>query len=117
VEHDIQDLMAVGKLTPLGDPAPRWFAAVDMIRLAADQDWRHKCERRQAPGHSSRPVMRTEDSLNNSYYLRPGRDRIILQAEAQSYRRPDGEGNLGRAVCGEMGMINRQKRKANRHEW
>ena len=32
-EHDIQILMAVGKLTPLGDPAPnapKWFAAVEM---------------------------------------------------------------------------------------
>ena len=31
--HDIQILMAVGKLTPLGDPAPnapKWFAAVEM---------------------------------------------------------------------------------------
>ena len=37
--------MAVGKLTPLGDPAanaPKWFAAVEMIRLAADHDWLHK---------------------------------------------------------------------------
>jgi len=44
-EHDIQILMAVGKLTPLGDPAPnapKWFAAVEMIRPAADQDWLHK---------------------------------------------------------------------------
>ncbi len=44
-EHDIQILMAVGKLTPLGDPAPnapKWFAAVEMIWLAADQDWLHK---------------------------------------------------------------------------
>jgi hypothetical protein len=44
-EHDIQILMAVGKLTPLGDPAPnapKWFAAVEMIRLAADKDWLHK---------------------------------------------------------------------------
>ena len=42
---DIQVLMAVGKLTPLGDPAPnapKWFAAVEMIRLATDQDWLHK---------------------------------------------------------------------------
>ena len=61
-EHDIQILMAVGKLTPLGDPAPnapKWFAAIEMIRLATDQDWlnkatkelakywRHKRERRQ----------------------------------------------------------------------
>jgi len=44
-EHDIQILMAVGKLAPLGDPvpnAPKWFAAVEMIRLAAEQDWLHK---------------------------------------------------------------------------
>jgi len=42
---DIQVLMSVGKLTPLGDPAPnapKWFAAVGIIRLAADQDWLHK---------------------------------------------------------------------------
>src|ERR1017187_2067750 len=44
-ENDIQILMSVGKLTPLGDPAPnapKWFAAVEMIRLATDQDWLHK---------------------------------------------------------------------------
>jgi hypothetical protein len=44
-EHDIQILMAVGKLTPLGDPAPnapKWFAAVEIIQLAADRDWLHK---------------------------------------------------------------------------
>ena len=35
----------MGKLTPLGDPAPnapKWFAAVEMIRLATDKDWLHK---------------------------------------------------------------------------
>ena len=44
-ESDKQVLLAVGKLTPLGDPAPnasKWFAAVEMIRLATDQDWLHK---------------------------------------------------------------------------
>ena len=70
-EGDIQVLMAVGKLTPLGDPAPnspKWFAAVEMIRLAADQDWLHKAtkeiskywrnkrERRQTPEFSLRPA-------------------------------------------------------------
>jgi len=42
---DIQVLMATGKLTPLGDPAPnapKWFAAVEAIRLATDLDWLHK---------------------------------------------------------------------------
>jgi hypothetical protein len=44
-ESDMQILLAVGKLTPLGDPAPnapKWFAAVEMTRLATDQDWLHK---------------------------------------------------------------------------
>jgi hypothetical protein len=44
-ESDMQVLMAVGKLTPLGDPAPnapKWFAAVEIIRLATDQEWLHK---------------------------------------------------------------------------
>jgi hypothetical protein len=42
---DIQVLMAAGKLTPLGDPAPnapKWFAAVETIRLATDQDGLHQ---------------------------------------------------------------------------
>jgi len=71
-QHDIQILMAVGKLTPLGDPAPnapKWFAAVEMIRLAGDQDWlhkatkelskywRHKRERRQNPRALSRTTL------------------------------------------------------------
>jgi hypothetical protein len=41
-EHDIQILMAAGKLEPLGDPAPnapKWFAALEVIGLAADRDW------------------------------------------------------------------------------
>jgi hypothetical protein len=65
-ESDIQILMAMGKLTPLGDPAPnapKWFAAVEVILLAADQDWLHKAtkeitkfwktkrQRRQLPSH------------------------------------------------------------------
>jgi hypothetical protein len=44
-ESDEQILLAVGKLTPLGDPAPnapKWFAAVEVIRLATNQDWLHK---------------------------------------------------------------------------
>lgn len=52
-EQDIQILMAVGKLTPLGDPAPnapKWFAAVEMIRLATDQDWLHKAKKEIAKG-------------------------------------------------------------------
>lgn len=50
-EHDIQILMAVGKLTPLGDPAPnapKWFAAVEMVRLATDEDWLHKATKELA---------------------------------------------------------------------
>jgi hypothetical protein len=44
-ENDIQISAAVDKATPLGDPAPnapKYFAAVGIIRLAADQDWLHK---------------------------------------------------------------------------
>jgi hypothetical protein len=44
-EHDIQVLMAAGRLTPLGDPAPnapKWFAAVEVVQLATDRGWLHK---------------------------------------------------------------------------
>jgi hypothetical protein len=47
-ELDIQILMGSGKLTPLGDPAPnapKWFAAVAVVRLAIDEDWLHKATR------------------------------------------------------------------------
>jgi hypothetical protein len=44
-KSDMQILLSVGKLTQLGDPAPnapKWFAAVEVLRLATDQDWLHK---------------------------------------------------------------------------
>jgi len=47
-EHDIQGLLRAGKLTPLGDPAPnapKWFAAIELIRLAADRDWLSRASR------------------------------------------------------------------------
>src|SRR5271165_5440323 len=47
-DGDIPILMAARKLTPLGDPAPnapKWFGAVQVIRLAAEQDWWHKATR------------------------------------------------------------------------
>ena len=71
-QHDIQVLMAAGKLTPLGDPAPnapKWFAAVEMIRLATDPEWlnkatkelskdgRHKRERGNSPAPLPRAAL------------------------------------------------------------
>ena len=50
-ESDMQILMGARKLTPLGDPAPnapKWFAAVEMIRLATDKDWLHKATKEVA---------------------------------------------------------------------
>ena len=47
-EHDVQVLMRTGKLTPLGDPAPnapKWFSAIELIRLAADHDWLSRASR------------------------------------------------------------------------
>jgi hypothetical protein len=47
-EHDVQVLLRVGKLTPLGDPAPnapKWFSAVELIRLATDRDWLSRASR------------------------------------------------------------------------
>jgi hypothetical protein len=71
-EHDIQILMSAGKLEPLGDPAPnapKWFAAIEIIRLSLDRDWlnkatrevskhwRHKRQGREKPGKSPEPVQ------------------------------------------------------------
>jgi hypothetical protein len=60
-EADIQILMAMGKLTPLGDPAPnapKWFPAVEVIRLATDQDWLHKATKEISKYWRSKRVRR-----------------------------------------------------------
>ena len=60
-ENDIQILMAVSKLTPLGDPAPnapKWFAAIEMIRLAVDGDWLHKATKEIARHWRNKPQAR-----------------------------------------------------------
>jgi hypothetical protein len=47
-QHDIPILMAAGRLEPLGEPAPnapKWFAAIEVIRLAVDLDWLNKATR------------------------------------------------------------------------
>jgi hypothetical protein len=47
-QHDMQILMRVGKLQPLGDPAPnapKWFSAVELIKLAADREWLSRASR------------------------------------------------------------------------
>jgi hypothetical protein len=60
--------MAVGKLTPLGDPAPnapQWFAAVEMIRLAPDTDWLHKATKEVAKfWRLKRERCRTSETLS-----------------------------------------------------
>ena len=70
-EHDIQILMASGKLTPLGDPAPnapKWFAAVEMVRLAGDPDWLHKATKELSKywrhKRQSRPPETTSNRAN-----------------------------------------------------
>jgi hypothetical protein len=60
-EHDIQILMRAGKLKPLGDPAanaPKWFAAVEVIRLAADREWLNRATREVSKYWSYRRVRR-----------------------------------------------------------
>src|ERR1039458_9359762 len=68
------DLLLAGKIeVARRDPAPnapKWFAAVEMIRLAAEQDWLHKAtkeiskywrnkrERRQTPD----PLLRRSEA-------------------------------------------------------
>lgn len=66
-EHDIQVLMATGKLTPLGDPAPnapKWFAAVEVVRLAVDRDWLHKATK-EVSKHWRNKRERCRDLLSN----------------------------------------------------
>jgi hypothetical protein len=66
-KSDMQILLAVGKLTPLGDPAPnapKWFAAIEVIRLAIDQDWLHKATKEIAK-YWKRKRDRLQTKLNS----------------------------------------------------
>jgi hypothetical protein len=75
-EHDIQILMGAGKLRPLGDPAPnapKWFAAIEIIQRATDQDWlgkatkevskywRHRRERQSGSSGFESPSRRRSE--------------------------------------------------------
>jgi hypothetical protein len=85
-EHDIPALLRAKKLTPLGDPAPnapKWFSAVEMIRLAADRGWLN-----QASRVVSRYWRQKRERCARSRYLRDpkvkdgaGQPRTFLEAE------------------------------------
>lgn len=81
-EHDIQILMAAGKLTPLGSPAPnapKWFAAVEMIRLAGDRSWLHKATHEVSKywrNKRQRRQVQNAPSLNGREHGREGTDKI-----------------------------------------
>ena len=83
-EHDVQILMAVGKLMPLGDPAPnapKWFASIEIIKLSTDQVWLHKATKelskywRNKRGRRQTPVPSPRSSEGRS---------IRIQAEKVS---------------------------------
>jgi len=74
-EHDIQVLMAVGKLTPLGDPAPnapKWFCAVEVIGLATDREWLHRATREISKYWRCKRLRGTA-CLNRSVQYRKGK--------------------------------------------
>jgi hypothetical protein len=67
-EHDVQILMGAGKLVPLGDPAPnapKWFAAVEMVRLAADREWLSKATREVSRYWRRKRERRTKSVLSD----------------------------------------------------
>ncbi|HMJ89457.1 MAG TPA: hypothetical protein VK530_06555 [Candidatus Acidoferrum sp.] len=93
-EHDIQILMAARKLTPLGDPAqnaPKWFAAIEIIELAANRDWlhratkevskywRHKRERRSSNAGKVSPASSPEVTLAA---LKPSGEEAIASGDS-----------------------------------
>ena len=75
--HDLPILMAAGKLTPLGDPAPnapKWFAAVEMIRLAGDQEWLHKATKELSKfWHNKRVRQQSASPLRRATKRQPTR--------------------------------------------
>ena len=93
-DHEIPILVAARKLTPLGDPAPnapKWFSALEVIRLSLDEDWlnkatrevsrywKHKRERSGGPRAASeqrdQPRSTSEKSLPRSPLAETGQAR------------------------------------------
>ena len=98
-ESDIQVLMSTGKLTPLGDPAPnapKWFAAVAIIRLAADHDWLHKATKDVAKFWRNKRERRV-NPLQSSY--------VRSEQQQDQWRKPCIDDNSPR--------IRRENEKAN----
>lgn len=69
-EHDIPVLVAARKLTPLGDPAqnaPKYFAAVEILRLAGDPEWLNKATKEIARHWFDKRIrVRKEDRKLNA---------------------------------------------------
>lgn len=83
-EHDIQILMAAGKLTPLGDPAPnapKWFAAIEMIRLATDRDWLHKATREISKYWRIKRERRQTQSESSHFFKLAAGSPVALPSE------------------------------------
>ena len=90
-ESDIQVLMAVGKLTSLGDPAPnahQWFAAVGMICLAVDQDWLHQATKEISKywRHQRERRMNPPD-VNTGFGPAPTSDQTVFSKRSEQSRR------------------------------
>lgn len=92
--HDIKILMAAGKLTPLGDPAPnapKWFAAVEILQLVTDvgwlnkatkevsKYWRQKRQRRgnQAAAHGAQPI--TKPPTPKQFSIKPSAESSLSE--------------------------------------
>jgi hypothetical protein len=62
-EHDIPVLVASGKIPTLGYPAPnapKWFAAVVILGLAADPVWLHKATKEVSKYWKEKRARRTD---------------------------------------------------------
>jgi hypothetical protein len=92
---DITILMAVGLITPLGNPAPnapKWFAAVILIRLATDPDWLHKATRELGKYWRNKRLRRGAHRTPASFVAKPP-----TQKSASMTPLPSGAGNTQEA--------------------
>jgi len=110
-EHDIQILMSASKLKPLGDPAPnapKWFAAIEIIQRATDQDWLSKATRevskywrikreRSADGGSPKVVRRRQTGRNQAQKVSPN-SSPDERFEGNSEAMPSGEQVVSKAA-------------------
>ena len=89
--HDLAPLVGAGLLKPLGNPtpnAPKYFALVEVLALAADRDWLNRATKTLAKHWQAKNREQRNKRANGN--APPGGEGMCTHAEANDVSVADG---------------------------